>query len=149
VLPIDSCSRRLVPRLRAAGYAVRYREFDGGHGVPPEIASEAVGILMAGAAPTLRRSSLARAAAVAGVNDGAALREGVLGHDLRDLGRDLVPALHGRLDRVGEVGVLVADQAQVDERQAAREGFAGDDVVEQRQPRHRQALPRRTGKRGS
>jgi phospholipase/carboxylesterase len=54
VLPIDRCSRCLVPRLRAAGYAVRYREFDGGHVVPREIASEAVGILMAGAAPTAR-----------------------------------------------------------------------------------------------
>jgi len=54
VLPIDRCSRRLVPCLRAAGCAVHYREFDGGHGVPAEIASEAVGILVAGAAPTSR-----------------------------------------------------------------------------------------------
>jgi phospholipase/carboxylesterase len=41
VLPIDQCSRRLVPRLRAAGYDVRYREFTGGHVVPPELAAEA------------------------------------------------------------------------------------------------------------
>ncbi len=41
VLPIDRCSRRLVPRLRAAGYDVTYREFDGGHTVPPEVAAEA------------------------------------------------------------------------------------------------------------
>ena len=40
VLPIDACSRRLVPRLRAAGYEVRYREFAGGHVVPPELAQE-------------------------------------------------------------------------------------------------------------
>ena len=41
VLPIGPCSRRLVPRLRAAGYDVRYREFPGGHVVPPELAGEA------------------------------------------------------------------------------------------------------------
>jgi predicted esterase len=42
VLPIDVCSRRLVPRLQHAGYDVLYREFDGPHTVPPEIAQEAV-----------------------------------------------------------------------------------------------------------
>jgi phospholipase/carboxylesterase len=40
VLPIDRCSRRLVPTLRADGYDVRYREFSGGHVVPPEIVAE-------------------------------------------------------------------------------------------------------------
>jgi phospholipase/carboxylesterase len=40
-LPIDSCSRRIVPRLKRAGYEVRYREFEGGHVVPPSIAREA------------------------------------------------------------------------------------------------------------
>jgi phospholipase/carboxylesterase len=45
VLPIDRCSRRLVPRLRRAGYEVRYREFPGGHEVPAEFAEEAVGML--------------------------------------------------------------------------------------------------------
>jgi len=42
VLPIDRCSRRLVPALRRAGYAVDYREFAGGHAVPPPIAEAAV-----------------------------------------------------------------------------------------------------------
>jgi phospholipase/carboxylesterase len=42
VLPIDSCSRRLVPRLRKAGYDVDYREFPGGHIVPPEMVEAAV-----------------------------------------------------------------------------------------------------------
>jgi predicted esterase len=42
VLPINSCSRRLVPRLQGAGYDVRYHEFDGPHTVPAEIAREAV-----------------------------------------------------------------------------------------------------------
>ncbi len=40
-LPIDRCSRRIVPQLERAGYEVRYREFEGGHVVPPGIAREA------------------------------------------------------------------------------------------------------------
>jgi phospholipase/carboxylesterase len=42
ILPIDVCSRRLVPRLERAGYDLLYREFDGGHVVPPVLASEAM-----------------------------------------------------------------------------------------------------------
>ncbi|MDQ3831712.1 MAG: phospholipase [Candidatus Tectomicrobia bacterium] len=42
VLPIEHCSRRIVPQLRRAGYDVRYREFDGPHTIPPAIAREAV-----------------------------------------------------------------------------------------------------------
>ena len=45
VLPIGRCSRRIVPQLERAGYEVAYREFDGGHTVPPEIALEAAGRL--------------------------------------------------------------------------------------------------------
>lgn len=41
-LPIAVCSRRIVPRLRAEGYEVVYREFDGPHTVPASIAKEAV-----------------------------------------------------------------------------------------------------------
>jgi phospholipase/carboxylesterase len=41
VLPIDRCSRRIVPALQRAGYDVAYREFDGGHAVPPEIVHDA------------------------------------------------------------------------------------------------------------
>ncbi|CAA9489860.1 MAG: serine esterase, putative [uncultured Solirubrobacteraceae bacterium] len=41
VLPIDRCSRRLVPALRGADYDVTYEEFDGGHVVPPELARQA------------------------------------------------------------------------------------------------------------
>jgi phospholipase/carboxylesterase len=40
VLPIDRCSRVLVPALKQRGYDVIYREFDGGHEVPPGIARE-------------------------------------------------------------------------------------------------------------
>jgi len=42
-LPIHRTSRRLVPELESLGYEVRYREFDGPHVVPPEIAQQAVG----------------------------------------------------------------------------------------------------------
>ncbi len=48
VLRIDATSRRVVPRLRAMGYAVTYREFDGGHTVPTATAREAVGWLLRG-----------------------------------------------------------------------------------------------------
>jgi phospholipase/carboxylesterase len=42
VLPIDRCSRRIVPRLEREGYEVRYREFDGAHTVPYSVAREAL-----------------------------------------------------------------------------------------------------------
>ena len=42
VLPIDRCSRRLVPALRGAGYEVTYEEFEGGHVVPPDLTRRAV-----------------------------------------------------------------------------------------------------------
>ena len=42
ILPIERCSRRIEPQLRRAGYDVTYREFDGPHTVPTEIAREAV-----------------------------------------------------------------------------------------------------------
>jgi predicted esterase len=40
ILPIDRCSRRIVPALQRAGYDVTFREFDGGHTVPADIARE-------------------------------------------------------------------------------------------------------------
>jgi phospholipase/carboxylesterase len=45
VLPIDRCSRALVPRLRAQGLAVDYREFSGGHVVPPEMVAASLEFL--------------------------------------------------------------------------------------------------------
>jgi phospholipase/carboxylesterase len=39
--PIDQTSRTLVPRLKAAGYDVEYHEFDGGHGVRPDLLAQA------------------------------------------------------------------------------------------------------------
>ncbi len=41
ILPIDVTSRRIVPELEDAGYAVTYREFDGPHAVPEAIAQDA------------------------------------------------------------------------------------------------------------
>jgi phospholipase/carboxylesterase len=57
VLPIDRCSRPLVPWLREIGHGVdhdvTYLEFDGAHTVPPEIAARAATWMTdpAGAAP--------------------------------------------------------------------------------------------------
>ncbi len=48
VLPIDATSGRRVSRLERDGYEVRFRKFDGGHTVPPEIAREAVDWFVAG-----------------------------------------------------------------------------------------------------
>jgi phospholipase/carboxylesterase len=42
VLPIDQCSRVMVPRLRSMGYDVTFKEFDGRHELPPPIAEEAL-----------------------------------------------------------------------------------------------------------
>jgi phospholipase/carboxylesterase len=42
VLPIERCSRRLVSRFRREGYAIDYREFDGGHAVPEALARDAL-----------------------------------------------------------------------------------------------------------
>lgn len=42
VLPIDRCSRRIVATLKSEGYDVDYREFAGGHEVPPELVTEAI-----------------------------------------------------------------------------------------------------------
>jgi phospholipase/carboxylesterase len=42
ILPIESTSALLVPELRGRGFDVQYRQFDGGHRVPPEIAQAAM-----------------------------------------------------------------------------------------------------------
>jgi pimeloyl-ACP methyl ester carboxylesterase len=42
VLPIDPCSRRLVPRLQRKGLSVNYQEFDGEHVIPDRIAADAL-----------------------------------------------------------------------------------------------------------
>jgi predicted esterase len=40
ILPIDRCGRVIAQRLRAGGYDVTMREFDGGHEIPAAIAKE-------------------------------------------------------------------------------------------------------------
>lgn len=47
VLPIERCSRRIVPALRQRGHDVTYREFTGGHELPPAIVTEAMAWLTA------------------------------------------------------------------------------------------------------
>lgn len=42
ILPINYCSRRIVPKLQKQQYDVLYREFDGEHVLPDAIRSEAV-----------------------------------------------------------------------------------------------------------
>lgn len=42
ILPIDRCSRVLVPRLRKLNYEIDYREFDGPHVVPDSIRQDAI-----------------------------------------------------------------------------------------------------------
>ena len=43
ILPINRCSRVIVPQLRQRGYDVTFREFDGGHGAPPSPAGPSAG----------------------------------------------------------------------------------------------------------
>lgn len=42
VLPVDFCSRKLVPQLQQAAYSVTYEEFEGGHAIPAETAQSAM-----------------------------------------------------------------------------------------------------------
>ena len=51
VLPIDACSRSFVPVLREAGYEVMFREFDGGHTVPPPVSDAGIGWWLDGSRP--------------------------------------------------------------------------------------------------
>jgi phospholipase/carboxylesterase len=40
ILPIDSCSRRIVASLKQRGYEVTFREFNGDHEIPEDVASD-------------------------------------------------------------------------------------------------------------
>jgi len=42
ILPIDRCSRVIVPRLRSMGYEVAFREFEGRHEMPAAVVGEAL-----------------------------------------------------------------------------------------------------------
>jgi predicted esterase len=50
ILPIEQSSRLIVPVLRRRGYEVTYREFDGGHQVPADVARDAMQWVAKGAA---------------------------------------------------------------------------------------------------
>jgi len=47
ILPIDNCSRRIVPQLKQSGYNVTYREFPGPHTVPKDTLIESLKWLLA------------------------------------------------------------------------------------------------------
>jgi predicted esterase len=49
ILPIDACSRTIVHQLQSAGYEVQYKEFEGEHVIPPEVAQFAVHWFLTGA----------------------------------------------------------------------------------------------------
>ena len=51
ILPIDRCSRVIVPSLQRRGHDVKFREFDGGHEVPAAIAREGFSWVAATGAP--------------------------------------------------------------------------------------------------
>lgn len=57
ILPIDECSRRIVPQLKRLGYRVTFREFEGKHTLPPEVASEAMRWFMGAGANSTPKSS--------------------------------------------------------------------------------------------
>lgn len=48
ILPIAYCSRKIVPRLQAEGYAVNYNEFEGEHTLPQKIATDSINWFLAG-----------------------------------------------------------------------------------------------------
>jgi phospholipase/carboxylesterase len=42
ILPIDVCGRLIVAQLKGEGYRVTFREFEGPHTLPPDIAADAM-----------------------------------------------------------------------------------------------------------
>jgi predicted esterase len=48
ILPIEPCSRRMVPRLKKSGYEVFYHEFDGEHILPDFVQRETTGWFLNG-----------------------------------------------------------------------------------------------------
>lgn len=56
VLPVNACSRRLVPQLKALDYPVTYVEFAGGHEVPEPVRDRAVAWLLPAAERTVEHA---------------------------------------------------------------------------------------------
>ena len=48
ILPINPCSRRIVPRLKTGGYNVLYHEFDGEHVLPDAVRQQAMQWFLSG-----------------------------------------------------------------------------------------------------
>src|SRR4051812_16923795 len=65
----------------------------------------------------------------------------VLGHERDDRAGDLPAALRGRLDRIGEIVVLVTDKPKIDDRNARSGSFADDRVVDNAQRRRTDPSP--------
>jgi phospholipase/carboxylesterase len=49
ILPIDSCGRRIAARLEYLGYEVTFREFEGDHEIPADVAREGLNFASRGA----------------------------------------------------------------------------------------------------
>lgn len=47
ILPIDRCGRRLATDLKAVGYEVTFREFDGDHEIPADVARDGLALVQA------------------------------------------------------------------------------------------------------
>ena len=93
VLPIDATSRVIAARLRAAGYPLRYAEFEGGHEVPPGLAAEALAEAFGAAHPHRAEGDLGTMALAPPVADaGGATLEARLGVGDRPIARWLDPA---------------------------------------------------------
>src|SRR5690242_4975298 len=59
----------------------------------------------------------------------------VTGHECNDPAGDLPAAVRGRLDRIGEILVLVADETKIDDRNARTGSFANGRIVDHAQRR--------------
>jgi phospholipase/carboxylesterase len=46
ILAFERAGQRVVQQLRSEGYSVQFREFEGGHGIPIDVAAEAVKFIM-------------------------------------------------------------------------------------------------------
>lgn len=92
VLPIGATGRPVAARLRAAGYPLRYVEFDGGHEVPPALAAEAMAEAIALAHPHPEAALGAVPLAAPAPDAGGSTLEALLGTGDRPIARWLDPA---------------------------------------------------------
>src|SRR3954467_10532003 len=62
-----------------------------------------------------------------------------------DAARELHPALNGRFNRIGEIGIDIKDDTKVDDRELPRERLARDHVVNNRECERTDATANRIG----